>query len=88
VNKRGDTPLHFAVFHQDVDMVDFLIQNGADIHAKNELGYSPLEIATLYNSKVILRHLRQKSLDSMNGSKKRGVQVQSQAKFSMSQSLN
>ena len=54
VNLRGDTALHFAVYHQDLELIDFLVKRGADIFSKNELGYSPIEMAALYSSKVVI----------------------------------
>lgn len=36
------TPLHYASFEGNVEFIDFLIDSGADILAKDELGQTPL----------------------------------------------
>lgn len=46
----GYTPLHFAVKGYCSETVEFLIQRGANIHAKNEVGLTPLHLA-LMNAK-------------------------------------
>jgi len=40
-NKYGQTPLHFAAMNRDVEMIQFLISRGADLHRKNNLGQTP-----------------------------------------------
>lgn len=37
-NAYGETALMLAVQHQDVDFVKTLVENGADVHAKNKQG--------------------------------------------------
>ena len=41
VSKYHDTPLHLAYFHGNKNMVDFLIQNGADTSARRYNGDKP-----------------------------------------------
>ncbi|KPI84393.1 putative huntingtin interacting protein (HIP) [Leptomonas seymouri] len=47
----GDTPLHCAVGVADVALVRTLLRKGADVHAENDSGLSPLRLAQL-QSKV------------------------------------
>lgn len=45
----GDTPLHLALMLDDFDIARYLIENGADVNAENELGVT---ISDLINSSV------------------------------------
>ena len=45
VNYRGMTALHGAAFRGANNVVEYLVARGADLDARNELGYSPLAIA-------------------------------------------
>ena len=45
-NNRGETPLIFAVQHRNLDMVRFLVANGADPKRQDSIaGYSALDYA-------------------------------------------
>ncbi len=41
-NKRGETPLHRAIFHKAFDVAGLLIENEANVNARNEQGITPL----------------------------------------------
>lgn len=41
-NKRGQTPLHFAAYRGDLEVVKKLLEHGADINAPDEDNYTPL----------------------------------------------
>ena len=41
-NVNGHTPLMFAVYHSNINIVSFLIENGAYVNAINNYNYSPL----------------------------------------------
>ena len=45
VNYRGETPLQGAAFRGANSVVQYLVDQGADLDARNDLGYSPLAIA-------------------------------------------
>lgn len=50
MNARGlddDTPLHDAALNGHIRLVKLLVERGADIHAKNRRGKTPLDIAAL-----------------------------------------
>lgn len=47
----GYTPLHFAAQTLALETIEFLIQNGANIHAKNHLGLTPFHIVLNSESK-------------------------------------
>ena len=44
-NQAGDTPLHGAALRGSVAIIEFLVENGADVMAKNWRGWTPLDIA-------------------------------------------
>jgi uncharacterized protein len=54
----GTTALHWAVYHDDADLVARLIKAGADVNAANDYGSTPLtEAATAGDTAVIKRLL-------------------------------
>ena len=44
---KNRTPLHLAARHYSPDMLAFLLQNGADIHATDNDGNTPLHLLVL-----------------------------------------
>ena len=44
---ESDSPLHWAVLLGNLPMVKFLLENGADIRAKNKLGNNAVMIACI-----------------------------------------
>ena len=54
---ESDSPLHWAVLLDNLPMVKFLLQNGADIRAKNKLGNNVVMIACINQRLEILRLL-------------------------------
>ena len=52
-NKEGVTPLHKACSaFGNLETVSFLVEHGADIHAKNDYGKTPLYFACAYGNNV------------------------------------
>lgn len=45
---NGETPLHFAVYKNNIPAVKLLLKHGADINAATELGVGALHYATLF----------------------------------------
>ena len=48
-DEDGRTPLHYAVYKGHKEIVELLIANGADVNAKSEDGYTPLDVAIHLN---------------------------------------
>ncbi|XP_069756678.1 poly [ADP-ribose] polymerase tankyrase-2-like isoform X2 [Narcine bancroftii] len=48
VEGRQSTPLHFAAGYNRVSVVEYLLENGADVHAKDKGGLVPLHNACSY----------------------------------------
>jgi uncharacterized protein len=53
----GTTPLHWAVYHNQVREVDKLIAAGADVNARNDYGSSPLSEAAITGNVEVIRKL-------------------------------
>jgi len=53
----GTTPLHRAVYNNDVSAVDKLIKSGADVNARNEYGSTPMLEAVSNGNVTILERL-------------------------------
>jgi uncharacterized protein len=71
VNQRtsdGTTALHWAVYHDDVALIERLIAAGADVNATNDYGSTPLsEAATVGDVRVIRDLLKARAeVDSPN----------------------
>src|SRR5262245_30510925 len=62
VNARqtdGATAMHWAVYQDDIEVVDLLIKNGAMVDVANRDGVTPLHMASLYgNARIIDRLLK------------------------------
>lgn len=48
---RPNTPLHLAVRNRDTETVEMLLNNGANINARNKFGHTPLHIS-ICNKKI------------------------------------
>ena len=60
VNQRssdGTTALHWAVYHNDVDLVDRLLAAGADPNIKNDYGSTVLSEAAVVGNVVVIKKL-------------------------------
>ena len=60
VNGRYSTPLHYAAGYNRVGVVEFLLNNGADVHAKDKGGLVPLHNACSYGhyevTELLVKH--------------------------------
>ncbi len=58
-DKEGNTALHMAVFLGHSAVVRTLLAHGADPLARNDAGFSPVEVAAAPWSEIYVEHLRQ-----------------------------
>ncbi|XP_048249327.1 poly [ADP-ribose] polymerase tankyrase-1-like isoform X1 [Haliotis rufescens] len=60
VDGRHSTPLHFAAGYNRVSVVEYLLQQGADVHAKDKGGLVPLHNACSYGhfevTELLIKH--------------------------------
>jgi len=56
--EQGQTPLHFALDRKRYDILDLLIELGADLEAKDQSGNTPLEVATLRRDREAMDRLQ------------------------------
>ncbi|XP_069467433.1 poly [ADP-ribose] polymerase tankyrase-2 isoform X2 [Ambystoma mexicanum] len=60
VEGRQSTPLHFAAGYNRVSVVEYLLQHGADVHAKDKGGLVPLHNACSYGhfevTELLVKH--------------------------------
>jgi len=54
---QGSTKLHDACSSGDIAVATFLLDKGADIHARNRMGATPLWVAAVYDQKEIVELL-------------------------------
>jgi len=64
VNQMGDTLLHYAVYKQNVELIEYLLSNKADINKKNNRSISPFELAKQCSNKSIEEKLMNYSHNS------------------------
>src|SRR5436190_10710795 len=60
----GATALHWAVYREDLETVDFLIRAGANIKATNRAGTTPLYLASLNGSAPMIERLLKAGADA------------------------
>ena len=53
----GGTPLHFAASSGSCKVLRLLLKHGANVHARENDGKTPLEVATVETANVLRRHL-------------------------------
>lgn len=66
VNQRaldGTTALHWAVYHDDVELIDRLLAAGADPNAKNDYGSTPMSEAAVRGNVDVMRKLLKRGAD-------------------------
>lgn len=54
------SPLHVAAAFENLELISYLIENGADVNARDEVGHTPLTVAVFANNisnvKLLLSH--------------------------------
>ena len=63
VNWRGETVLHQAAYHGNIEVVKILIEKGANINAKNMVNVTPLHFAALNHHFDIIEFLIKSNAD-------------------------
>lgn len=64
IAKRNLTPLHIAVMHGNIKIVQLLLDHGADKGAQSDIGNTPLHNAVAYNHIDIVRLLIEHDADT------------------------
>lgn len=70
INFGGDKKaLHYAIMHENIDMIDFLVKKGADLNYTDMFGSSYLHWASKYNKSLSVQYLLDKDVDinAVNG---------------------
>tara|TARA_R110002095_G_scaffold128661_1_gene111447 strand:+ start:1669 stop:2157 length:489 start_codon:yes stop_codon:yes gene_type:complete len=49
-NNINFTPLHMAVYNENLNMIKFLLNNGADVNSKDKSNQTPLHMAAYMNN--------------------------------------
>eukprot|EP01016_Furgasonia_blochmanni_P046407 TRINITY_DN6681_c0_g1_i3.p1 TRINITY_DN6681_c0_g1~~TRINITY_DN6681_c0_g1_i3.p1 ORF type:complete len:526 (+),score=75.36 TRINITY_DN6681_c0_g1_i3:104-1579(+) len=62
-NKEGYTPLHYAAYRGNIELVKLLESYGADIEDKNENGLNVIHIASQGDQPVSLAYFRERGFD-------------------------
>lgn len=65
-NELGFTPLHNAVLKDHKEIVEFLIQTGANVNAVNTHGMTPLDYAKGQNVEILLKAGRRSFVKAFN----------------------
>ncbi|KAL4461578.1 hypothetical protein ABPG74_016202 [Tetrahymena malaccensis] len=68
----GFTALHFASYRGDLKIINFLINNGADIHAKNSKGLNSIHIAAQGDQPISIRYFSKLGLNPLDLDYKQG----------------
>ncbi len=58
-NEKGNTALHIAVRREEREVVAFLLQNEADVGARNNKGKSPIDVAENQQTQIIAQKLKE-----------------------------
>ena len=56
-NECQSTPLHYACKSGDLQIVQYLIEKGANVEAQNSIGNGPLHLASGYGKTNIVKYL-------------------------------
>lgn len=71
--ENGESVICFAMRYQcDSDVIDLLIENGADIHQVDDAGVSVFDVAVTYNNLALIEKLIQNGFDVNNPTRKSG----------------
>ena len=62
-SSRSNTPLHWAARGNALETVRLLVERGADIHVKDDIGGTPLHYAAGWNALQVVRYLVERGVD-------------------------
>ncbi|KAL4490786.1 hypothetical protein ABPG72_021840 [Tetrahymena utriculariae] len=68
----GFTALHFASYRGDLKIIQFLINNGADIQARNSKGLNSVHIAAQGDQPISIRYFQKIGLNTLDLDNKQG----------------
>lgn len=54
ISYSGFTPLHYAILREDIGVVTFLLDSGADPNIENNRGHTPIDYCTNEKIKSLL----------------------------------
>src|SRR6476646_9272117 len=60
----GMTPLHWATYHDDLEIAQLLVRAGADVKAMNRYGVTPLSLACTNGNAAIVEMLLKAGADA------------------------
>ena len=65
ITSNGQTPLHFAAYHNDVELLEKLINLGANPNVPDDLGLTPIHYAIFNKNEdfIVLRYLIERGAD-------------------------
>ena len=64
LNRYGYNALHIAIEEEDLDLINFLLEHGANINFDREGYYTPIEYACIIGNEQIVRHLLSNGCDT------------------------
>ena len=64
LNRYGYNALHIAIEEEDIDLIDFLLEKGANINFDRQGYYTPIEWACLVGNEQIVKHLLSRGSDT------------------------
>ena len=63
VNAKGKKPLRRAACNNSIAVIKFLLRNGANIHDKNNGGWTPFHVAAMHNQSEAMEVLLKRGAD-------------------------
>lgn len=74
-DEKGSAPLHSACYEGHPEVVEFLLEKGADIEALNGRGFTPLQLAVYGGRRDVVELLLEKGADINAENKQMGMTV-------------
>ena len=58
LSEDGLAPIHYAIYNNNFEMTELLLENGADVNVRTSDGLTPLDVAILNEKELIVEKLR------------------------------